>query len=87
MASPSPGQGGIVTATTSSGSAPSERNWKCVPALMLALSSSHAAGIGERFGGEGARDALRDLAAPHRIDDGHVRFGYLFQCITVRRDP
>jgi hypothetical protein len=41
----------------------------------------------ERFGGEGARDALRDLAAPHRIDDAHVRFGYLFQCITVRRDP
>jgi ubiquinone/menaquinone biosynthesis C-methylase UbiE len=53
----------------------------------LALSSSHAAGVVERFGGEGARDALRDLAAPHRIDDAHVRFGYLFQCITVRRDP
>jgi hypothetical protein len=53
----------------------------------LALSSSHAAGLVERFGSEGARDALRDLAAPHRIDDERVRFGYLFQCITVRRDP
>ena len=58
----------------------------------LALSSSHAAGVVERFGAEGARDAPRDLAAPHRIDPngtdgGHVRFGYLLQCITVRRDP
>ena len=53
----------------------------------LALSSSHAAGVIERFGNEGARAALRELAAPHRIDDDHVRFGYLFQCITVRRDP
>ena len=30
----------------------------------LAPSSSHAAGVVERFGGGGARDALRDLAAP-----------------------
>src|SRR6516162_7351066 len=30
-ASSAPGQGGIVTATASSGSSPSQRNWKCVP--------------------------------------------------------
>jgi ubiquinone/menaquinone biosynthesis C-methylase UbiE len=53
----------------------------------LALSSSHAAGLIERFGDAGARAALRELAAPHRIDAEHVLFGYLFQCITVRRDP
>jgi len=26
------------------------------------------------------------LTAPHQIDAEHVRFGYLFQCITVRRE-
>ncbi len=52
----------------------------------LALSSSHAAGLAERRGEEGAREALRRLAAPHRVDREHVKFGYLFQCITVRRE-
>jgi ubiquinone/menaquinone biosynthesis C-methylase UbiE len=53
----------------------------------LALSSSHAAGLVERFGDSGARAALRDLAAPHRIDEDHVAFGYRFTCLTVRRNP
>jgi hypothetical protein len=53
----------------------------------LALPSSHAAGAVERFGSDGARTALRDLAAPYRVDNDHVRFGYLFHCITVRREP
>jgi SAM-dependent methyltransferase len=35
----------------------------------LALSSSHAAGVVERFGIDGARSALRELAAPHRVDE------------------
>ena len=52
----------------------------------LALSSSHAAGLVERFGDAGARAALRELALPHRVDGGHVSFGYLFQSITARRD-
>lgn len=52
----------------------------------LALSSSHAAGAIERFGIEGARSAVRELAMPYRIDDGHVLFGYLFQCFTARRE-
>jgi len=54
--------------------------------IGLALSSSHAAGLVERRGEAGAREALRELAAPHRVDAEHVRFGYLFQCITVRRE-
>jgi len=52
----------------------------------LALSSSHAAGVIERFGIDGARSALRDLATPHRVDEEHVLFGYVFQCFTARRD-
>jgi hypothetical protein len=52
----------------------------------LALSSSHAAGVIERFGIDGARSALRELATPHRVDDEHVLFGYVFQCFTGRRD-
>jgi len=52
----------------------------------LALSSSHAAEAIERFGIEGARSALRELAAPHRIDQEHVLFGYIFQCFIARRD-
>jgi hypothetical protein len=44
----------------------------------LALSSSHAAGVIERFGIDGARSALRDLAMPHRVDEEHVLFGYVF---------
>jgi SAM-dependent methyltransferase len=51
----------------------------------LALSSSHAAGLVERFGGEGAREALRSLAASYRSDDDHVLFGYRFSCLTARR--
>jgi hypothetical protein len=53
--------------------------WLCHP--------SHAAGVVERFGMDGVRAALREPAALHRIDDDHLRFGYLFQCITARRDP
>jgi SAM-dependent methyltransferase len=52
----------------------------------LALSSSHAAGVIERFGIDGARSALRELAARHRVDEEHVLFGYVFQCFTARRD-
>jgi ubiquinone/menaquinone biosynthesis C-methylase UbiE len=52
----------------------------------LALSSSHASGIIERFGIEGARSALHELAAPYRVDDDHVLFGYVFQCFTARRN-
>jgi SAM-dependent methyltransferase len=53
----------------------------------LALSSSHAAGLVARFGETGARDVLRALAAPRRVDHEHVLFGYRFACLTVRRDP
>jgi SAM-dependent methyltransferase len=53
----------------------------------LALSSSHAAGVIERFGAAGARAAMRDLATPHLTGDGHVRFGYRFECLTVHRAP
>lgn len=53
--------------------------------IGLALSSSHAAGLVERFGERGARDRLRDLAAPYRSDDDRVLFGYRFTCLTVRR--
>jgi ubiquinone/menaquinone biosynthesis C-methylase UbiE len=52
----------------------------------LALSSSHAAGVLERFGIEGAQSALRELATPHRVDEEHLLFGYVFQCFTARRD-
>jgi hypothetical protein len=54
--------------------------------IGLALSSSHAAGLVERFGESGARERLRALAAPHRIDEDHVAFGYRFACLTVCRD-
>jgi ubiquinone/menaquinone biosynthesis C-methylase UbiE len=54
--------------------------------IGLALSSSHAAGVIERFGTDGARSALRELAAPHRVDEEHVLFGYVFTCLTARRD-
>ena len=54
--------------------------------IGLALSSSHAAGVIDRFGEEGARQALAALASPYRIDAEHVSFGYLFQCISVRLD-
>jgi ubiquinone/menaquinone biosynthesis C-methylase UbiE len=54
--------------------------------IGLALSSSHAAGVIERFGMDGARSAVRELAMPYRVDDEHVLFGYLFQCFTVRRE-
>jgi hypothetical protein len=69
----------LCCAEPSGSASTSLSGWRCRPRTPR--------GVVERFGGEGARDALRDLAAPHRIDDGHVRFGYLFQCITVRRDP
>ena len=52
----------------------------------LALSSSHAAGVIERFGIDRARSALRELAMPHLVDEEHVLFGYVFQCFTARRD-
>jgi ubiquinone/menaquinone biosynthesis C-methylase UbiE len=52
----------------------------------LALSSSHAAGVIDRFGIDGARSVLRELAAPHRVDAEHVLFGYVFQCFTARCD-
>jgi SAM-dependent methyltransferase len=52
----------------------------------LALSSSHAAGVIERFGIDGARKALRELATPHRVDEDHVLFGYVFQRFTARCD-
>jgi ubiquinone/menaquinone biosynthesis C-methylase UbiE len=52
----------------------------------LALSSSHAAGVIERFGIDGARSALSELATPHRVDEEHVLFGYVFQCLTALRD-
>jgi hypothetical protein len=52
----------------------------------LALSSSHAAGVIERFGIDGARSALRELAMPHLVDEEHVLFGYVFQCFTARGD-
>jgi hypothetical protein len=52
----------------------------------LALSSSHAAGVIERFGIDGARSALRQLATPHRVDEEHVLFGFVFQCFTARHD-
>jgi ubiquinone/menaquinone biosynthesis C-methylase UbiE len=51
----------------------------------LALSSSHAAGVIERFGIDGARSALRELATPHRVDEDHVLFGYVFQCFIAHR--
>ena len=51
----------------------------------LALSSSHAAGVIERFGIDGARSALSGLATPHRVDEDDVLFGYVFQCFTARR--
>jgi ubiquinone/menaquinone biosynthesis C-methylase UbiE len=51
-----------------------------------ALSSSHAAGVIKRFGIDGARSALCDLAMPHRVDEEYVLFGYVFQCFTARRD-
>jgi hypothetical protein len=54
--------------------------------IGLALSSSHAAGVIERLGVDGARSALRDLAMSHRVEGEHVLFGYLFQCFTVRRN-
>jgi ubiquinone/menaquinone biosynthesis C-methylase UbiE len=54
--------------------------------IGLALSSSHAAGVVERFGIDGARSAVRELAMPYRVDDEHVLFGYLFQCFTARRE-
>jgi hypothetical protein len=44
----------------------------------LALSSSHAAGVIERFGIDGARSAPRELAIPHLVDEEHVLFGYVF---------
>jgi ubiquinone/menaquinone biosynthesis C-methylase UbiE len=53
--------------------------------IGLALSSSHA-GVIERFGIDGARSAVRELAMPYRVDDEHVLFGYLFQCFTARRE-
>jgi hypothetical protein len=52
----------------------------------LARSSSHVAGVIERFGIDGARSALRELATPHRVDEEHVLFGYVFQCFTARRN-
>jgi ubiquinone/menaquinone biosynthesis C-methylase UbiE len=55
--------------------------------IGLALSSSHAAGLVERFGEQGAQDQLRALAAPHHVDEDHVAFGYRFTCLTVRRNP
>ena len=40
------------------------------------------------LGGQGgAEPAGEGPGAAADIADGHVRFGYLFQCITVRRDP
>lgn len=54
--------------------------------IGLALSSSHAAGVIERFGIDGARSAVRELAIPYRIDDEHVLFSYVFQCFTTRRE-
>jgi SAM-dependent methyltransferase len=54
--------------------------------IGLALSSSHAAGVVQRFGADGARDSLRDLAEPYRIDADRVAFGYRFSCVTARRD-
>ena len=54
--------------------------------IGLALSSSQAAGVIERFGSDGARSAVRELAMPYRVDDEHVLFGYLFQCFTARRE-
>ena len=55
--------------------------------IGLALSSSHAVGLVERFGESGARDALCALAAPRRINGDRVLFGYRFACLTVRRKP
>jgi hypothetical protein len=52
----------------------------------LALSSSHAAAVIERFGIEGARSAVCELAKPYRVDEEHVLFGYQFQCFTARRE-
>jgi ubiquinone/menaquinone biosynthesis C-methylase UbiE len=52
----------------------------------LALSSSHGAGVIERFGADGARSAVRELAMPYRVDKEHVLFGYLFQCFAARRE-
>lgn len=54
--------------------------------IGLALSSSHATGVIERFGADGARKAVRELAMPYRADKDHVLFGYLFQCFTARRE-
>jgi SAM-dependent methyltransferase len=65
--------------------------------IGLALSSSHAAGVVQRFGDDGARDALRELAEPCRIDpcridpcridEARVAFGYRFSCVSVQRSP
>jgi SAM-dependent methyltransferase len=55
--------------------------------IGLALSSSHAAGVVQRFGDDGARNALRDLAAPYRIDEDRIALGYRFSCVTVQRRP
>jgi SAM-dependent methyltransferase len=52
----------------------------------LALSSSRGAGVIERFGADGARSAVRELAMPYRVDKEHVLFGYLFQCFAARRE-
>jgi SAM-dependent methyltransferase len=54
--------------------------------IGLVLSSSHAAGVIERFGIDGARSAVREPAMPYRVGDEHVLFGYLFQCFTARRE-
>lgn len=54
--------------------------------IGLALSSSHAAGVIERFGIDGARSAVRALAMPYRVDDEHVLFGCVFHCFTARRE-
>jgi hypothetical protein len=65
---------------------PWERRLDLDAFIGLALSSSDAAGVIERFGIDGARAAVRELAMPYRVDDEHVLFGYLFQCFTARRE-
>jgi SAM-dependent methyltransferase len=54
----------------------------------LSVSHSHPRVPPELSSGSGStgHDRLCALAMPYRVDDEHVLFGYLFQCLTARRE-
>jgi hypothetical protein len=54
-------------------------------ALKKRLASVREREISTSAGIDGARSALHELATPHRVDDDHLLFGYIFQCFTARR--